>query len=391
MPLKLIALIIFLFLSCSDHEPSQSKKEVTKKLEISLENLAEKSWPVEVLKKEDKIKLKYSFDQDLVGYLRSLLVKSRSDYIAVSIIDNNTGKVLALVGQSNAEKKIDDSLAVEAKSPAASLAKIITSADLIDNHELELEAKETYRGRRTTLYKYQLKDHGRGRKTTLEKAFAHSNNVIFGKMASKYSSSLSLFKKAEKFYFNKPLPIFFTKTSSSYMPFPEDDYRLAEVASGLNKETMISPLHASYIVSAVANEGVLKPLKIFEVSNKNEEKLAPLRVLKKDSAKELRKMMQEVFVSGTAKRTMRKLKRKIRKDIEVGGKTGRMTGGIPFGTREWLAFYAKPADHIDKGWSVAVMIINEDKWTVKPTFIAKKVLEYYHSNVVSNTKKHASL
>lgn len=371
-------LFLIFLLSCTGKKP-----EVVKEANLNLHELAHEQWPPNFKGKS----VEYVFDKDLISFLRKSLIESKSDQIAVSIIDNNTGNVLALIGRDN-EKKVDnDNLSLKPFSPAASLIKVITSADLIEKHDVKLKTSSYFRGKKATLYKYQLENNKKGKETSLHQAFTSSNNVIFAKLAAEHSTALSLFETAENFYFNEQLPIQNIDSKESFFPVPESDYMFAELASGLNKQTMMSPLHAAYMMSGILNDGVLIPL---TVTNGGTDRLVasfePRRVLSSNSAKKLIEMMKSVVEKGTARSLTRKTKKKLRESLEFGGKTGRMTGGVPYGTRDWLAFYVKEKDKKDKGWSVAVMINNGERWTVRPTFIAKRILEYYYSKIINKNK-----
>ena len=64
------------------------------------------------------------------------------------------------------------------------------------------------------------------------------------------------------------------------------------------------------------------------------------------------------------------------KNIEVAGKTGSITGGVPYGKRDWFVSFAKrKGQEEDSGISVCIMIVNVKKWYVKSTFLAKKIID----------------
>ena len=106
------------------------------------------------------------------------------------------------------------------------------------------------------------------------------------------------------------------------------------------------------------------------------------RVISKEAAVQLSGMMKQTVKSGTARGAFRPWKMKRIKNIEVGGKTGSITGGIPYGKRDWFVSYARPKDlKSDKGISVCVMIVNVKKWYVKSTFLAKKIIQYYYDEL----------
>ena len=73
------------------------------------------------------------------------------------------------------------------------------------------------------------------------------------------------------------------------------------------------------------------------------------------------------------------------KTLDIGGKTGTITGGIPYGKRDWFISYAKKSDQEeDRGISVAVMIVNLEKWYVKSTVLAKDIIQHYYSTINKN-------
>ncbi|MGK0366987.1 MAG: peptidoglycan glycosyltransferase, partial [Thermoproteota archaeon] len=175
-------------------------------------------------------------------------------------------------------------------------------------------------------------------------------------------------------------------------------YNLAEVACGFNRTTMISPIHAAVMSSIIANKGVLKKHHFLkDIKNQKNEKVWSFqgtnkRILSVDSAQKVSQMMELTVKRGTARRVFRTMKRRIRKKLIIGGKTGTITGGLPAGKRDWFTVYAKPKDKQSGGISVAVMIVNLNKWYVKSTFLAKKIIEYYYQDqrtliTKSNTEK----
>jgi peptidoglycan glycosyltransferase len=143
----------------------------------------------------------------MMSYIERTIRSYRPDYVSVVIIDNNTGRIIAVTDYTRATKEFGKRLSFSTTNPAASVFKVITAADLLENSKVNTESYFTYNGKGSTLYKYQLKDKKNRwtRKRTLKKAFALSNNVIFGKAAQKNLSSKSLNKMAFKFGFYREL------------------------------------------------------------------------------------------------------------------------------------------------------------------------------------------
>jgi peptidoglycan glycosyltransferase len=339
----------------------------------------------------EKLDLEFTFNKDLEDRIQKILKRYYSAYTSVVVINNDTGEIEAAVDYQKRDRKFSRSLSFSSTNPAASLFKIITAARLLEKGDLEPETEMEFRGRSTTLYKYQLKDPKRYiRRISFQKAFAYSNNVIFGKAAVDNLTASGIFEMAERFGFNQEL---LKEVSSGISKFPlaENQYNLAELASGFNKETLISPVHAAMLGSIIANDGVFKQAHLLKEIRKADRSIWKFkekerRVLEKDTAKELQQLMELTVKRGTARRLFYTMRRKWRNRLSLGAKTGSITGGVPYGKRDWVVVYAKPNEPGLPSISVAVMIVNLKKWYIKSTALAKKIIEYYYRAVDKNLK-----
>lgn len=349
-----------------------------------------KEWPTEIQHNDKEYEIGYTIDEQLTNFIVKQLRRYRSDYTSVVVMNNNTGEILSAVDFQRKGNVVGKAMAFSSAHPAASVFKVITAADLLDNTDVSKETHFTYNGKATTLYKYQLKDKKNRwtRDVAFEKAFARSNNVVFGKAAIKNTNFQSIFTTATKFGFNEELLQMLETGTSKLFPV-ESEYNLAELASGFNRKTMISPLHGALIASIIANDGMLrKPyiVKSVKDSKHQREVWRPGHILSrsmsKEAANELKHMMNMTVTRGTARGAFRPWKTKKIRDIEIGGKTGTITGGVPYGRRDWFVSYAKPKDEADDaGISVAVMIVNVEKWYIKSTYLAKKIIQYYYDSL----------
>ena len=336
-----------------------------------------------------KIEVDYTIDEKLEGFIKNLLKRYRSDYSSVVVIDNNTGKILSAVGYQRDHNKFDYYQPFSTTNPSASLFKIITSAALLEKEDIDPETKFTFRGKGTTLYKYQLRDKESkwNRRQTLSNAFAFSNNVVFGKAAIENVNSYSLYHMAEQFGFNEEIldEVLFSK---SKIKMPENQYELAELASGFNKKTLISPVHAAVLASIVARDGeFIKPTLLEKVMYKGKDIWSEAgevkRVITEKTAIALKEMMSLTVKKGTARGSFRSFPRKLKEDLIIGGKTGSITGGIPFGKRDWFTAFAIPREESaeDKGISVCVMNVNVERWYVRSSYLVKNIIEYYYKRI----------
>jgi peptidoglycan glycosyltransferase len=360
-------------------------KDFSKKATMDI--FANKEWPPVIEFHDKKYNLEYTLDEKLEKYIKKELRRYSSDYASVVVIDNNTGEILSALDYSRKGRKFGKNLTFSATNPAASVFKVITASDLIENHQLKNDSPFQYNGKATTLYKYQLKNKKNKwtRYITFKKAFARSNNVVFGKAAIEHSNFSSLTKMAKKFGFNKNL-LQLVDMGNSKLFDRDSEYGLAEFASGFNKGTMISPIHGAVIASVAANGGYLKlPHVVSRIEEATENRLiwepeeSRERVMSPDSAREMRKLMELTVSRGTARSAFRRFRPRRVKNVTIGGKTGTITGGLPMGKRDWFVSYAMPQDSDDKGISVCVMIVNVNKWYIKSSVLAKNIIEYYYS------------
>jgi cell division protein FtsI/penicillin-binding protein 2 len=358
--------------------------------------LKHQSWSEQLDYDSTKYNVRYTFNKDLEDYVKKQLSLYRPDYTSVVVIDNENGHILAAVDFARKSNIFGRDLSFTNSHPAASIFKVITAADLLENTHIKTDTEFSFTGRSTTLYRHQLKDPGGRhrwiRTLDLEKAFATSNNVIFGRTAIENLTPAGLKKMAEKFGFNKRLVEGINLTPSVFS-MASDQYNLAELSSGLNDKTLMSPVHGAVIGSVIANGGVLRyPIVISSLESISDKKVIypPLKsdevVLTPRTSEDLRNLFMATVTQGTARASFRRSKYLLDK-LEIGGKTGSLTGGEPFGKRDWFVSYAKSLeDKNDKGISICVMIVNQKKWYVKSSLIAKNIMEYYYSTLFPQRK-----
>ncbi len=347
--------------------------------------------PQELDLNDRKFDLEYASNNELETYVKRLISRYGSAHVAVVVLENETGNILLSLGHSKKSDEFGPVLPFTATHPAASLFKVITAADLLENTPVTEDSRFKFHGRGTTLYKNQLKvtNSRWARYQSLEKAFAYSNNVVFGKAAINQTTAESLMRTAYSFGFNKDL-MEEVNLSRSIVEMPENQYNLAELASGFNRNTLISPIHGAAIAATVANEGqFVTPRMLKSITNKETGEVIWSGVknyttsISSETAQALKQMMELTVSKGTARGSFRRFDRKVRSLVSVGGKTGTLSGGIPEGRRDWFMSFAVPKDEgAGKGISLCIMIVNDDKWYVKSAYLAKEIIEYYYKKIL---------
>jgi len=340
--------------------------------------------------------LETSIDRDLQRFVMDLLNRSMTQHSAAVVIRPDNGQILAMASyENNGNGGKGENLCLRADFPAASLFKIVAAAAAVEDRGMEPETPLTFRGQKYTLYKSQLKEEKakKGKlkrnlstKTTLREAFSDSINPVFGKIGIHYLGSDLISEYADRFLFNHLIPFDFSVAPSRYVK-PVDDYTLAEVASGFNKRTLISPLHAGLITAAIANGGIImEPWLIKTVRNDTGDVLyeAVPSVLaspiNKKTASKMMVLMEGTVEDGTAKRTFQPLQRKSElKYVDLGAKTGTINGATDQCKYEWMTVFALPTDG-DGGLCITVMTAHGEKIGVRAKDIARVIIERHYSS-----------
>ncbi len=335
-----------------------------------------------------KLIIETSLDTRLQNYILKLLRRSRTSEAAVVVLRPDTGQILAMANYEKNGKGQHKNLSLKANYPAASLFKIVSAAAAIEARGFTPDRPTLFRGLKHTLYKSQLRPN-KGRytkRTSFRKAFAGSINPVFGKIGIYDLGKDLMTEYANKFLFNQAIP-FDLPLAMSRIRIPEDDFGLAEIASGFNKETLISPLHASLITAAVANHGaMIEPWLVKRVKDESGEifyrarRSTLARPIKENTAKELRILMEDTVLRGTCRSAFRPLRRKkIFRDIDLGAKTGTINDHLDQYKYDWLTAYALPKSG-DGGVSITVLAVHGAKLGIRAKDLARYIINYHFTS-----------
>jgi penicillin-binding protein A len=346
----------------------------------------------------DKLKLKinYTLQEELQKEADVLLKRYRPDYAAIVMMDAKTGRILAMSTFEKANA-LAPNLALRASFPAASIFKVITASAAVDKAGVSPEHKIAFNGGNYTLYKKNVLSDKVNRWTrfiTLKEAFARSINTAFGRLSLESLEPKDISDYASRFMFNEVIPADFTvETSQAKVP-TEKGFALTEVASGFNRFNTMSPVHGAMIASTIVNEGkMMVPYMVDSLENAEGEKVYTAQALERgqiirpESANKVRQMMEQTILSGTSRKSFRKIVRdKKFREIEMGGKTGHFSGMNPKGRTDWFIGYA--SDDQDK-IAVAAITVNIRKWTVKSSALGEMMFRKYFKDKLN--EKEAQL
>ncbi len=88
----------------------------------------------------------------------------------------------------------------------------------------------------------------------------------------------------------------------------------------------------------------------------------------------IRSLMRETVHRGTSRGTFRGFFKRDYALLDVGGKTGSLSGTDPKGKYDWFVGYA---DGGTKRIAFASLTIHEKLWRVKSSYLARKAIESY--------------
>jgi len=311
--------------------------------------------------------LQTTLDPDLQEVLVPRLDRRNSRYIGIVAMDPTDGRVLAMAGYDKSNPNGNPCL--DSRFPAASIFKIITAAAAVETHDLNPGDMLRFSGDRYTLYRSQIdaKPPKNANQLSLKDSFAQSVNPVFGRLGANLLGKDVIEAYAEAFGFNREIE-FELPLRPSRIELSDGTFKLAEVASGYNRTTRISPLHGAAMAAAILNQGRwIEPTIVDWINNDagqtvyQSQTVYRDQTIDRDTAKVLRQLMQATVQSGTAHKEFQKHHGdKILSRLEIGGKTGSMGDGTGETRYDWFVGYARePQRQRSKQLVVAVVVAHE--------------------------------
>lgn len=325
----------------------------------------------------------YTLDSGLQNKARQLLDKYNPDYGVFVAIDPDSGKILAMVDTMRAGEN-DRNLSLVNSFPAASISKIITAVAAVNENKITGSTIIPFNGKTTSLYKKNVFNHKNTqwtRQYSFTESFAKSVNSVFGRLGAVTLGSEIMLDYAHRLGFNGQFASDF-EFGNGYIDLdPDDEWQVVEMASGYTTSNTLSPLHGATLAAMAVNKGNLVtpvivdslvdphgiPVYVYEKPG-----LSP--AISESSARQLNKMMQSTVKIGSARRSFRGLSKGVLSDVNIGGKTGSLTGYNPRGKYDWFVGFGERGD--DK-IAFAALCINKEKWYVKSATLARQIMEYY--------------
>lgn len=350
---------------------------------------------------EQNYKIIYTLDPQLQDSAEKLLKSYRPDYGAIFMMDAVSGEVLAMASyQRNIEEDGNlGNLNLQSSFPSASIFKVVTATAAVDKGGFDPDDVIRYNGRPHTLYKKNVLSDKVTRWTnsvTLKEAFARSINTAFGRLSLEHLTPKDIHDYAERFMFNKNINTdFYVAPGVTKVP-EEKGFELAEVASGFTKANRMSPVQGAMIAASIVNDGKsIIPHLVREIQNESGEQVyhgKPLSagiVMTPTSAVKVRSLMEQTVIAGTSRRSFRPIIRDRKfSTVEMGGKTGNLTGDQPAGKTDWFVGYAQNSDH---KIAIAAITVNKKFWTVKSSYLGQSMFKKYFTGVFADNSRRKTI
>ncbi len=334
---------------------------------------------IEFLSGQHKYQLYTGIDTDLQKAVLRSFDTRHANRIGIVAMDPGTGRVLAMASHDADDP--DRNACFAADLPAASIYKIVTAAAAIEKTELDYGSNIPFNGGKFTLYRNQLTDqiHQYTNYTTLKAAFAESINPVFGKLGKNELGKSLLEEYGHAYLFGRGTD-FDLAVQQSVLEISNTPYHWAEIASGFNRETTVSPLHAAMIAASIVNDGeMMRPWVVRAAARDNQtiyryqpEVLS--RTVRPETAKTMRMLMEATIREGTARNQFRRTgSDPVLSRLEMGGKTGSINNNRRQIRYDWFTGYA-----IDPGGSgdIAIGVIVAHK-----EYIGKRAAAYFQDAV----------
>ena len=359
---------------------------------VSFINLEEKSF--DFASNDHQYRVDTSLDIELQQYLLSKLNTSTARYIGIVAMDPATGRILSMV--SFDKTNASNNPCLESIFPAASVFKIVTASAAIEEYGFGPNHVFTFNGMKHTLYRSQLKDRKTRytNKIKFKDAFAQSVNPVFGKIGALYLDKGTILKYANAFGFDRKIN-FELRVDPSCVAVTDKPYRCAEIASGFNNNTKISPIHGAMMVSAIINGGQLpEPTIVDRIVNEKghviyQNRTVPVdRAITADASAIMNRLMTTTIKSGTLRKTFRRYKRdKVLSKLNIGGKTGSIDNKTHDVRFDWFVGFAEEKGG-NRKIALSVIVAHEKYIGLRAGYYARIAMKSYFDRYLAQHNTH---
>jgi penicillin-binding protein A len=298
---------------------------------------------------------------------------------AIVAVEPKSGRVLAFRALSSGGSSFD--VLTQARLPAASLFKVVTTTALFENTAVGLQDQVCINGGVHGIERRHL-DPARGPGAECGRfawALGHSKNAVFAQLATHALTREQLLKTAERLGFNAKLSLDEGEAQAELgkLTLPYNDLEFARAAAGFQGSSL-SPLGAAYLMTLVARGGAPIGLRLHEpIADADAPASLPqLAPFSSKTAQRLTRMLEVTVETGTSRAafTAPDGKRYL-PGIRVAGKTGTLRPEQSDDTMtSWFVGFAPSRS---PEIVVTVMLVNGHTYRRKANELARDLLRTY--------------
>jgi peptidoglycan glycosyltransferase len=324
---------------------------------------------------------------ELQLHMQAFIAERGSPISSVVVVDVLTGEVITMA-QGRAPEKWGSAnhTALYNRFPAASLFKTVVTTAALEMTPMAPDQSFGLHGgcggQDITPTATWMYDEG-GSSMSLRRAFGHSCNGFFAKLAINQLGIGAITRYAKFFGWESNIPIDIALEPSKMMPPPAANsttHTVGRFAAGFG-HVGISPMHAAWMATLIANHGVAKPLRVLKNHGETDVIVSDTPIYSRQTANRLMDMMRSTIHGGTASNTFGKGRYRSIAN-EVGGKTGTLTGRTPEGlTSLFLGVYPVSAPRI----AVASVVVLEDRYYFKAPQLAAEAIMAWKEQEIKRT------
>ena len=368
-----------------DEEIRKNDKQVAQGLLQGIPLLNLKDATFQVTRQDTTLRFDTSIDPSLQDYMLGKLDRKNSRHIALVALDPAGGEIIMMAGYDKNEP--DSNTCLDNTYPAASIFKIITAAAAVEQKNLDSNSKLKFNGSQHTLYKTQLKESKNRytNYTTFQEAFAKSINPVFGKLGALSLERDQLSACAEAFGFNSEIA-FELPLQASHFSITDTPYHRAEIASGFNRQTTLSAVHAALLPAVIVNQGQqVEPTIVHRITDGSgqllyENQPGPMRqVITPRASRVVYDLMEATVRYGTAKKAFKGFQRDpVLSKCNLGGKTGSIFNKKHDLRFDWFVGFADLKNG-DRKMAIAVVVAHEEFIGIRAAAYARMAIKKYYT------------
>jgi len=373
--------------TADDTKLQLNDKQLAKELlqSTSIFNLREPS--LRIQRQDTSLHVDTSIDISLQAYMLKKLDRKNSRHIALLAMDPASGEIVMMAGFDKVHPGANTCLVNT--YPAASIFKIVTAAAAAEQKGLDSNSKLRFNGSQHTLYKVQLKDRNNRytNHTNFQAAFAKSINPVFGKLGALSLQQTTLTRYARAFGFNAQID-FELPVPPSRFSISDAPYHWAEIASGFNRQTTLSALHAAMIPTVILNQGKqIDPSVVRQITNGSGEVLYQSRpgpakqVISPKTSRVVYDLMEATVRYGTAKKAFKGFQKDpVLSKCNLGGKTGSIFNKKHDLRYDWFVGFADLKNG-DQQLALAVVVAHEEYIGIRAAAYGRMIIKKYYGDL----------